>query len=79
VRYDQAMDARDAGLILVVAGAVAVGLGLLMMTGALSWFGRLPGDIRWESGNTRVYVPVATMIVVSLVVSLALYVIRWLR
>ena len=44
--------------------------------GALGWVGRLPGDIRIESGSTRVYFPIVTMIVVSVVLSLVLAVAR---
>ena len=70
------MDSRSAGLMIVVAGVAVVCVGLLVMTGALSWFGRLPGDIRIESGRTRVYVPLASMLLVSLVLSLAAYLLR---
>ncbi|MGE5594602.1 MAG: DUF2905 domain-containing protein [Hyphomicrobiales bacterium] len=68
------MDNRSIGLLIVVIGLVAVVFGLVFMTGALSWFGRLPGDIRYSSGNTRVYVPITTMILVSVVLSLAMYI-----
>lgn len=67
--YAVGVDAR-AGLVIVVIGVALVVIGLLAMSGALSWFGRLPGDLRWESGNTRVYVPITTMILVSVVLSL---------
>lgn len=70
------MDARSAGLLIVVAGVVAVLIGLLVMTGALSWFGRLPGDIRYSSGGTRVYFPITTMILVSVVLSLVVALVR---
>ena len=70
------MDARTAGLLIVALGAVAIVVGLVTMTGALSWFGRLPGDIRYESGNTRIYAPITTMILLSVAVSLLLYVFR---
>ena len=63
------MDVRAAGLLIVVLGAAAMVVGLVVMTGALSWFGRLPGDIRISSGNTRVYIPITTMILVSIVLS----------
>jgi hypothetical protein len=49
---------------------------MLAWAGALRWFGRLPGDIRIESESARVYVPIVSMLVVSLVLSLILYVIR---
>lgn len=70
------MDSRSIGLLIVGVGVVLVLVGLIYMTGALSWFGRLPGDIRYESGNTRVYVPITTMILLSVGLSLALYVAR---
>lgn len=73
------MDARTAGLLIVVLGLGAIVLGLVAMTGALSWFGRLPGDIRYSSGNTRIYVPITTMIIVSVVLSVVSYALRrWL-
>jgi hypothetical protein len=73
------MDARSAGLLIVVLGLAAVIVGLVVMTGALSWFGRLPGDIRYSSGGTRIYVPITTMILVSVVLSLASFLLRrWL-
>ena len=46
------------GPLLIGAGAVLVVVGLLAWSGALSWFGRLPGDIRVERPNARVYVPI---------------------
>jgi hypothetical protein len=48
----------------------------LVWTGALSWFGRLPGDIRYESGSTRVYVPWVSMLLISVVLSFIGYLLR---
>ena len=67
---------RDVGPLLVVVGLVVVAVGLLAWTGGLSWFGRLPGDIRIERENTRVYIPVVSMLVVSVVVSVVLSLFR---
>ena len=39
---------RSVGLMVIVGGACVVIIGLLIYAGALSWFGRLPGDIRYE-------------------------------
>ena len=47
-----------------------------MSLGGFGWFGRLPGDIRMERETMRVYIPFASMLVVSLVLSLLSYVIR---
>ncbi|HEU0013085.1 MAG TPA: DUF2905 domain-containing protein [Longimicrobium sp.] len=66
------MESRSLGILLVVVGAIIVVAGLLAMTGAFGWFGRLPGDVRWQSGSTRVYFPIVTMLVVSVVLSLIL-------
>ena len=42
----------------------------------LGWFGRLPGDIRIERGATRVYVPIVSMLLLSLAISFAAYLFR---
>jgi len=57
------------GVVLIVAGVVLTAVGVLAYTGLLGWFGRLPGDISFESGNTRVYIPITSMLVVSVVLS----------
>jgi hypothetical protein len=64
------------GTILIAIGVGLILVGLLIWSGSLSWFGRLPGDIRIERETVRVYVPIVSMLVVSLVVSLALYLVR---
>ena len=61
---------------LVGLGVLLVVVGLLAWAGALSWFGHLPGDIRIERPGLRVYVPLASMLVVSLVVSGLLWLFR---
>ncbi len=66
----------SAGPLLVVAGVVLVLVGLLVWSGGLGWFGRLPGDIRIERDSVRIYFPIVSMIVVSVVLSLVLYVVR---
>jgi hypothetical protein len=65
---------REWGPWLVGGGLLLLVLGLLAWTGGLSWLGHLPGDIRISSGNTRIYIPITTM----LLVSLALNVLLWL-
>jgi uncharacterized membrane protein YidH (DUF202 family) len=67
---------RSAGLILIVLGIGAVVVGLLAYTGWLSWFGRLPGDIRYESNSVSVFVPIVSMMIVSVVLSLLFYLLR---
>lgn len=61
-------------------GLVLVVVGLLAWTGAPSRLGRLPGDLRVGGGNVRLYIPITSMLLVSLVVSVVLSVlIRFFR
>lgn len=64
------------GPLIVVAGVLIVVVGILVWSGALAWFGRLPGDLRYERGATRIYVPWVSMLLISLVLSLLSVVIR---
>lgn len=66
---------RTTGPVVVAIGLGVVVLGLLIWSGAFSWFGRLPGDIRHESDSTRVFVPITSMIVVSVVLTIVVNVI----
>ena len=59
----------SAGPVLVALGVVLVVVGVVAWAGGLSWFGRLPGDVRIERGSTRVYAPFVSMLVVSVVLS----------
>jgi hypothetical protein len=67
---------KTMGALLVTAGVVLVLVGLLAWSGALQWFGRLPGDIRIEREGMRVYVPIVSMLLVSIVLSLILSLVR---
>jgi hypothetical protein len=69
----------SAGPMLVVAGGVLVVVGLLVWSGALSWFGRLPGDIRVERPNVRIYVPITSMVLLSVAISVVAAIVRRLR
>jgi hypothetical protein len=46
------------------------------MAGWLRWFGHLPGDVRIERENVRVYVPLVSMLLLSILFSVLSYVIR---
>ena len=67
---------RSAGLLLIVIGVAALVVGGLAYAGWLSWFGKLPGDIHYESDNVRIYVPIVTMLIISVVLSLLFYFLR---
>ena len=67
---------RSTGMLVLVGGFCLIVLGLLIYSGALSWFGRLPGDIRYEGEHTRVYIPIVSMLIISLALSLIFALIR---
>ena len=67
---------RSLGFLVIVGGVLIVVVGLLIYSGGLSWFGHLPGDIRYESSNVHVYIPIVSMLLVSLALSLILYLLR---
>lgn len=57
---------------------VAVGLVLWLFPRAFAWFGTLPGDIRVERDGTRIYVPITSMLLVSLALTLLVNLLAWL-
>jgi hypothetical protein len=70
--------ARNVGPLIVMAGIVIAVVGILVWAGGLSWFGRLPGDIRIERGNVRIYIPVISMLLISVAASILLSALRYL-
>lgn len=66
------MSHQQIGLWIIGAGFGVILLGLIVWAGGLSWFGHLPGDIRIEGQSSTVLIPITSMIVVSVVLSLGL-------
>nr|WP_255570749.1 DUF2905 domain-containing protein [Cohnella sp. CFH 77786] len=63
---------------LIGAGVVLIVIGLIWMVGGRFLnFGRLPGDIVYEKGPVKFYFPIVTCILLSVVMSLIFYVVRW--
>ena len=61
---------------LILIGLVLVGIGLLAKTGLLGWFGQLPGDISIERDGFRFYFPLASMILISIGLSVLVSIVR---
>jgi len=61
---------------LIGAGAILIGIGILYKFGFLHWFGNLPGDMKYEGENVKIYFPIVTMIVMSIALSLFLSIFR---
>jgi hypothetical protein len=74
------MDTQPLGKLLIVVGGALILLGLVLYFGkGLGFLGRLPGDLRIERPNVRVYLPITTCILLSLLLSLISYLISRLR
>ncbi len=66
-------------------GWLLVALGLVLLAGGLVWIyapgiplGRLPGDLRFDRGGTRIYLPITTCILASVLLSAVLWLVRYL-
>lgn len=65
------------GKILIIAGLVLIIVGLIFQFGGkLPFFGKLPGDIVVDKPGFKVYFPLATSILISIILSLILYLIN---
>ena len=76
------MDAlRETGRLLIVLGIVLAGVGALLMFGGKVplRLGRLPGDIVYQGRNGSFYFPVVTCILLSVVLSLLMWIVNHFR
>lgn len=65
------------GKLLIILGIVLVIIGLLLtFTGKIPFFGKLPGDIRIERENFSFYFPLGTCLLLSLLLSLIIWLFR---
>jgi hypothetical protein len=66
---------HDVGKLLVVFGVLIALAGVaLMLAGRVPWLGRLPGDIHVQRGAWTFYFPLATSLLLSLVLTLVLWI-----
>jgi hypothetical protein len=67
----------DVGRALMLVGGLVFALGaVLTLAGRLPWFGRLPGDILVERGPVTFYFPIVTCVIISVVLSVLLWLFR---
>lgn len=70
------MSSKAIGQLVVALGVLLVIVGLATMRGWLGWFGSLPGDVRVERENVRLYVPIISMLLLSVLLSVLSYIVR---
>jgi hypothetical protein len=66
---------------LIVAGIILIAVGVLIYFAPnfFSWFGKLPGDINIEKENSRIFIPITSMILISIVLTVIVNIIRLLQ
>ncbi|MCS7198395.1 MAG: DUF2905 domain-containing protein [Candidatus Bipolaricaulota bacterium] len=68
------------GKLLMIVGGMLLVLGVVLyLSKSIPWLGRLPGDIVIERPNVTIYIPVATSLLLSLVLSAFFYLLSRLR
>ena len=67
------MDVSSFGRVFIIFGLILVGIGLLFLVGdRIPLFGRLPGDIVIHGENVTVFIPIASMLVLSVLLTVVL-------
>ena len=63
---------------IMVAGAVVFAIGAILHFAPwmLNWFGRLPGDIHIETENSKIHIPITTMLLISVVLTILVNIFR---
>lgn len=70
-RYSIFVNVTEAGRIIIILGVILIALGVLLpYVARLDFFGKLPGDIKVEKENFSFYFPIATCIVLSILLTL---------
>ncbi|CAH0996064.1 hypothetical protein EMA8858_02194 [Emticicia aquatica] len=69
---------QNTGKYLILIGSVLLLIGIFIyyFSDKLHWFGRLPGDIHYENKNFKFSFPLVTMLIISLLLNLILYLVK---
>lgn len=70
---------QEMGKLLIILGVLIAVVGIILVTSGgtyFSWIGNLPGDISIERENFSLYIPLATMLIFSLLLSLVFWLVR---
>lgn len=69
---------QETGKYLIIGGIILVAAGVIIyfFHNQFKWFGNLPGDIKIKSENFRLYFPLASMIVISIAITIIVNIVR---
>jgi hypothetical protein len=67
----------DLGRVLIAIGVILVIVGaVFLLAPKIPWLGHLPGDISYKKGNFSFYAPLGTCILISIILTLIMYLFR---
>jgi len=71
----------EIGKLLISIGFVILIIGLVLsyFKEAIQWFGNLPGDFKWEGNHTKIYIPLMSMLLLSVLLNLIYYIFKHLK
>jgi hypothetical protein len=66
------------GRLIILLGIILIAVGLMLQYAPwlINWFGRLPGDIRIDNEKTKIFIPITSMILVSLILSIIMRILK---
>jgi len=67
------------GKLIIIVGLALIGTGMILLYAPkfFSWFGNLPGDINFEKENSQFFIPITSMILISIVLTILVNLIGW--
>lgn len=74
------MEQLQFGRHIIIAGLIIVLVGViwLLFNKHFQWLGNLPGDLKWNNGNTKIYIPITTMLLISLLINICFWLYKYL-
>ncbi|MDQ3072692.1 MAG: DUF2905 domain-containing protein [Bacteroidota bacterium] len=69
---------HQTGKLIIIIGVVIVAIGIFVWLFGkhFTWFGNLPGDVKMERENFRFYAPIASMLIISVAISVILWLVN---
>lgn len=71
----------EIGKQIIILGSVIliIGISYTYFKQYISWFGNLPGDIKWVGSNYRIYFPIISLLLISVLLNAIYYIVRYLK
>jgi H+/Cl- antiporter ClcA len=72
---------KNMGRLLVILGIILIVAGLLIYAAPwlFGWFGKLPGDIRIEKENSKIFIPITSMFLLSIILTLVVNLLKFFK